>query len=242
LTDGVGVAADRGAVARQARALARAGIRVTAIGANDRVARDVLEAVGDAAIAGSDDSRVEQIEELLSPPGETVLSDVTLSFSSAPAPARLIEASSGELAMTLEEDSLDLGDLYVGEARTEVVRLAVPAWTPGERWELTVAATYRDATGRWWRARRKIPMVYSDDIVRIADARHGDVIAYASALAMVRRLERVFLGSAVDRLGGMSGVVRLQADSMALLARERKDPSLARQAEVLGTLLGAIDE
>jgi hypothetical protein len=40
----------------------------------------------------------------------------------------------------------------------------------------------------------------------------------------------------------MSGVVRLQADSMALLARERKDPSLAQQAEVLGTLLGAIDE
>jgi hypothetical protein len=59
---------------------------------------------------------------------------------------------------------------------------------------------------------------------------------------MVRRLERVFLGNAVDRLGGMSSLVRLQADSMAILARERKDPSLARQAEVLGTLLGAIEE
>ncbi len=62
------------------------------------------------------------------------------------------------------------------------------------------------------------------------------------ALAMVRRLERVFLGSSVDHLGGMRGVVRWQAESMAVLARERKDPSLARQAEVLGSLLGAIDD
>jgi hypothetical protein len=236
------VAADRAGVSRQARALARSGIHVIAITSNDRVAANVLEPIADEVIAGLDDQRVERVEELLAPPGETVLSDVTLSFSSAPAPARLIEASSGDIAMTLEQDSLDLGDLYVGEARTEVVRLAVPPWTPGERWELSIAATHRDASGRSWRARRKISMRYSDDIVQIADARHGDVIAYASALAMVRRLERVFLGNAVDRLGGMSSLVRLQADSMAILARERKDPSLARQAEVLGTLLGAIEE
>jgi hypothetical protein len=208
--------------AERVRALTRAGAVVITTGAGE----------------GFDD----RLQSLLSPPGETVLSDVTLSFSSAPAPARLIEASSGELSMTLEEDSLDLGDLYVGEARTEVVRLAVPAWTAGERYELTVAVTHRDAAGRPWRARRTITMVYSDDIVQIANQRHGDVIAYASALAMVRRLERVFLGSAAARLGGLRPIVRAQADSMALLARERRDPSLARQAEVLGTLLAAVDE
>lgn len=242
LTDGLGVAADRGAVARTARRLASRGIRLTAVGATDRVSRDVLDVLGGESHSGSDDQRALGVQEMLAAPAETVLSDVTLTFSSAPAPARLLEASSGEIAMTLEQDSLDLGDLYVGEARTEVVRLAVPSWTPGERYDLTVAATYRDAAGQRWRARRRIPLRYSDDIVRIADRRHGDVIAYASALAMVRRLERAFLGSAVDRLGGLRGVVRWQAQSMSVLARERRDASLARQAEVLSTLVDAIDE
>ena len=242
LTDGFGAAADSGKVTRQVRILEAKGVRVTAVAATDRVERDVLEPFGDDIVAGLDDARAAAVEESFAPPGETVMSDVVLSFSSAPAPARLIESSSGEIVMTLEEDRLDLGDLYVGEARTEVVRIAVPAWTPGERWDLSVTLTHSDATGRRWRARRKIPMLYSDRIEQIAEQRAGDVIAYASALAMVRRLERAFLGSAIDQLGGLRGVVRWQAESMAVLAKERRDRSLASQAEVLETLLGAVDE
>jgi hypothetical protein len=236
LTDGRGVRAQRARLTDQLRRLSEGKIRVIAIGAGAERDRHLLETFSGEVLGERG------IESLLDPPGDTVLSDVTISFSSAPAPARLIESSSGELAMALEEDTLDLGDLYVGEARTEVVRLAVPAWTPGESYDLRVAVTHRDAAGRRWRARRTIPMVYSDDIVQLAEQRHGDVIAYASALAMVRRLERVFLGRRAAELGGLRPIVRAQADSMALLARERGDRSLARQAEVLGTLLDAVDD
>jgi hypothetical protein len=242
MTDGLGVVAQRKLLAPRLRSLSRAGIRLIAVGARSDVGRSTLETLSGEVLAGSDEARERGIESLLAPPGQTVLSDVTLSFFSAPAPARLIEASSGQLAMTLEEDTLDLGDLYVGEARTEVVRLAVPAWTPGEPYQLGVAVTHRDASGRWWRARRTIPMLYSDDIVQIAGQRHGDVIAYASALAMVRRLERAFLGRRAANLAGLRPIVRAQADSMALLARERRDPSLARQAELLGSLLEAVED
>jgi hypothetical protein len=242
VSDGAGVLADRKGVERAAERVTSRGARVTAIAASGGVDADLLEALGGEVIAGSDGSREELAGELLPPPGETVLSDVTLAVSSAPAPARLLEASAGEIAMSLEEDTLDLGDLYVGEARTEVLRVSVPAWTPGERWELRLRIAYRDGDGRRWQAERKIAMLYSDEIELLARRRHGDVIAYASALAMVRRLERAFLGEAVDRLGGMAAIVRWQAESMAVLARERRDRSLAQQAEVLGSLLAAIED
>jgi hypothetical protein len=116
-------------------------------------------------------------------------------------------------------------------------------WVPGEPLEVTVTARYRDAaSGQWLKAERKLGGKYSDDVDGIASARHGDVIAYASALAMVRRLGRVFQGSRVDDLGGLRPVVALQADSLAELGRKSRDPALGTQAEVLRTLLGAIEE
>ena len=82
---------------------------------------------------------------------------------------------------------------------------------------------------------------YSNDIERIAKSRHGDVIAYASALAMVRRLHRAFAGSMVDQVGGLRTMVAWQAQSLGALARATRDPALATQAEILATLLAAID-
>ena len=52
---------------------------------------------------------------------------------------------------------------------------------------------------------------YSNDVDEIANARNGDVIAYASALAMVRRLHRAFAGSDVERLGGLRPIAIQQA-------------------------------
>jgi hypothetical protein len=136
-----------------------------------------------------------------------------------------------------------LGELYAGEARTEVIRLGLHAWVPGEPLELTVAANYRDAaSGLAQTAYTTLHCRYSADIEAIAEARRGDVIAYASALAMVRRLHRAFLGSDVDRLGGLRPMAALQARSLAQLSAVNGDPALAAQAEVLTTLLGVVDD
>jgi hypothetical protein len=68
------------------------------------------------------------------------------------------------------------------------------------------------------------------------------VIAYASALAMVRRLHRAFLGSEVDRPGGVRRLALMQATSLAALARAQGDHALAIQAEILSSLLGVIED
>ena len=59
---------------------------------------------------------------------------------------------------------------------------------------------------------------------------------------MVRRLERAFAGSAFDRIGGLRGWVRWQADSLAKYATASHDASLAQQAEVLNTLLAVVED
>jgi hypothetical protein len=228
-------------VAQEVQALAAAGIEVDAV-ATDQV--DALPGLGGAhAVVGSLDDRKDALDRMVPPPGDVVLSNVRLSTSSVPAPARMIEVSGGDAALGLYADHLSLGDVYAGEARTEVARVALPPWVPGEPLELTVTATYHDVHGgRDETARATIRCRYSNDVEQIARARHGDVIAYASALAMVRRLHRAFLGSEVDRPGGVRRLATLQAASLAELARLQSDRALAVQAEVLNSLLGTIDD
>jgi hypothetical protein len=244
LTDGIGVATDRGRVGRGTRQLAHSKVRVTAVAATDRVDRDTLSVFGDDVHAAPEPAaREEAVFSAFSPPGEVVLEDLVLNFSSVPAPVHLIEASAGEPYLGLDADQLFVGDLYVGEARTEVVRLAIPSWSAGEGYRITVSADYREArSGRRLRASKKASFVYSEEIATIADSRHGDVIAYASGLAMVKRLERAFAGNAFDRIGGLRGWVRWQADSLAKYATVSHDASLAQQAEVLHTLLAVVED
>jgi hypothetical protein len=244
LTDGVGIAADRGRVGNGTRKLARSKVKVTAVAATDRVDRDTLSVFGDDVHAAPEPSAREQaVLGAFAPPGDVVLQDLVLGFSSVPAPVHLVEASAGEPYLGLEADQLFLGDLYVGEARTEIVRLAIPSWSAGEDYRITVSADYRDArSGRKLRARKKASFVYSEQIATIADSRHGDVIAYASGLAMVKRLERAFAGSAFDRIGGLRAWVRWQANSLATYAVRSGDASLAQQAEVLSTLLAVVED
>ncbi len=182
---------------------------------------------GRPGATGSLEDRKEVVDRAVPPPGDVVLDDVTLSTSSVPAPARMIEVSGGDTALGLDADHLSLGQVYAGEARTEVARVVLPPWVPGEPLELTVTATYRDvASGRKETARASIRCRYSADVEEISRARHGDVIAYASALAMVRRLHRAFLGSEVDRPGGVRRIAGLQATSLAELGRVQHDPAL----------------
>ncbi len=121
--------------------------------------------------------------------------------------------SGGTAAGQLDRDLFFLGEMLVGEARTEIARVALPQRVAGEPLELTVTAKYKDlASGKPEKAKSVIKLRYSNDIGLIASSRHGDVIAYASALAMVRRLQRNFLGSQAEALGGLRPIVTMQAD------------------------------
>lgn len=243
ISDGVGAASGGAPLAAEVAALAQASVQLVAVGAA-RLDPTALAALGaDAHAGGSLDERAAAVEAAVPAPGDVVLDDVELSLSSVPAPARVIESSGGHSALGLDRDRLLLGELYAGEARTEVIRLALPPWVPGEPLDLTVTADYRDAaTGLPQTAYTTIHCRYSADIEQIAEARRGDVIAYASALAMVRRLHRAFLGSDVDRLGGLRPMAALQARSLVQLSRTNGDPALWAQAEVLTTLLGVVEE
>jgi hypothetical protein len=226
---------------QEAQLLAAAHVELYAVAT---VEVEALRGVGGARVVlGTLEERKDSLDHMLPPPGEVVLENVRLSTSSVPAPARMIEVSGGDAALGLYADHLSLGEVYAGEARTEVARVALPPWVAGEPLELTVTATYRDiGSGHLEKASATLRCRYSADVEEIARARHGDVLAYASALAMVRRIHRAFLGSEVDRLGGVRRLAALQASSLAELARMQSDRALAVQAEVLQNLLGAIDD
>jgi len=80
--------------------------------------------------------------------------------------------------------------------------------------------------------------IYDDDIARLAESRHGDVIAYASALATLARLDAAFIGGSGPRAGDLRATARMHARSLALLARDMRDPAAAEQAAMLDALLG----
>jgi hypothetical protein len=243
ISDAAGVARGGERLAAEVAAFAAAGIRLSAVGADRLDPRALAPLGGDVHASGSLAERQEAVEIAVAPPGDVVLDQVELSLASVPAPARVIEASGGQSSLALDMDRLILGELYAGEARTEVLRVALPPWVPNEPLEITVSARYLDvATGLPQTARAVLHCRYSADVEEIAEARHGDVIAYASALAMVRRLHRAFLGSEVDRLGGLRPMVQLQARSLLAMDGATRDPALRAQAELLSALLGVVEE
>jgi hypothetical protein len=164
-----------------------------------------------------------------------------LSFEGTPAPSHVLEASGGDARWELEGGELALGDLRAGDERAEVVRVTIPAWTPGEAFRLHVTARFEDAKhgGPAQRMSADLPCTYDDDVERLAESRHGDVIAYASALATLARLDAAFAGGA-GGAAGLRPVARMHARSLALLARDTHDPAAAEQAALLEALLAAV--
>lgn len=187
------------------------------------------------------DARMKTLRDDLPAPGPVVFSDVILTFEGTPAPSHVIEASGGDVRWRLDAGELALGDVVAGEMRTEVVRVTVPAWVPGEKFSFTVTAHASDPTrgGERRDFTASIPCIYDSDIARIAASRHGDVIAYASALATMSKLDEAFVGPGVERAGGLKALAEMHARSMTLLARDMKDPQIAEQAEILSALLQA---
>jgi hypothetical protein len=236
------------AVRRAVDALETRGARVSAVGARDDLPMDALAPLGPRSLAGVPyRERVGWAARAVPPPGAEVVRHLTLSLASSPAPARILEPSGGTSTMRLDSDELALGALHVGESRTEVLRVSVPVWVPGEPLELRVTARY-EGPGREGEivASEALHLEYSEDIAALANRRHGDVIAYASALAMVRRLDRAFIrhtGSGAADASGVDAdlreIVSWQATSLTRLASERGDGAMAQQAEVLHTLLAA---
>lgn len=172
--------------------------------------------------------------------GPIAFKDFTLAFDGVPAPSRVLEASGGEAIWTLEGSDLRFGDLRAGDARSEILRVTVPPWIPSKPFTLHMTGSAMDATSgkkRWFPA--DLHGVYDNDIERIAESRHGDVIAYASALATMHRLHAAFVGDGVEAAGGLLPLARLQAKSLSNLARDFPDRGFTEDAAVLEALLGA---
>jgi hypothetical protein len=198
--------------------------------------------VAKVATRGGDDDlrneRIEAVREAIPQAGTTTFRDVKLTFQGTPAPSHVLEASGGDARWMLDGGVLALGNVRAGEARTEVLRVSVPAWVPGESFRFTVTAHVDDLA---WGGPRDfsadVPCVYDDDIESIAKSRHGDVIAYSSALATLRRLDKAFVGDEIDRAGGLRRIAEMHAKSMQLLARDTKDFATQEQADMLAALL-----
>jgi hypothetical protein len=186
------------------------------------------------------DERLEAVRTQIPQAGLTKFRDVRLTFEGTPAPSHVLEASGGEARWALDAGELVLGNVRAGEARTEVLRVTVPAWVPGEQFKFTVSAHVDDLD---WGGPRdfaaELPCIYDDDIERIAKSRHGDVIAYASAMATLRRLDAAFIGDDLSKVGGLRRIAELHASSMKLLARDTKDFAIQEQADLLMALLAA---
>jgi len=198
--------------------------------------------VGTVRTKGNDDldERVARVRALVPQAGMTTFRDVKLTFEGIPAPAHVLEASGGEARWVLEAGELVLGNVRAGEARTEVVRVTVPPWVPGEKFRFTVTAHVDDlAYGGPRDFAADVPCIYDDDLERIAKSRHGDVIAYSSALATLKRLDEAFVSDRVGKAGGLRRLAELHATSMQAMARDTKDFAMQEQADTLVALLRA---
>ena len=197
--------------------------------------------VGAIKTRGEDlDERLEAVRTQIPQAGLTTFRNVRLTFEGTPAPSHVLEASGGEARWALDAGELVLGNVRAGEARTEVVRVTIPPWVPGEKFNFTVTAHVDDLT--WGGPREfaaQVPCIYDDDIERIAKSRHGDVIAYSSAMATLRRLDAAFIGDDIGKTGGLRRLAEAHATSMKLLARDTKDFAIQEQADLLVALLAA---
>jgi len=220
---------------------------VSAVAAGPRADESAILEIGTSGLGGScADPDLEQreraVRDAVPPAGLLVFKNVALSFEGTPAPSHVLEASGGDVMWHLESGELLLGDVHAGESRTEVVRVTVPPWVPGEPFHFRVSAHVDDVTRAIPREFvADVPCMYDDDIERIANSRHGDVIAYASALAALKRLDAAFAGEGVIRTGGLRRLAQMHARSMAAFANDTKDFAAREQADLLTGLLMAVE-
>jgi len=203
-----------------------------------------LEILGSSPSSGGDlEIRLDAIRQFVPPAGKPAFHDVVITFDGTPAPSHVLEASGGDARWMVEGGELALGDVRAGDERAEVVRVTIPAWTPGEAYTLHATVRFADLSrdGETRTMTADMPCTYDDDIERLAGSRHGDVIAYASALATLARLDAAFTGGG-STPGDLRPVARMHARSLALLAHDMHDSAAADQAALLEALLDAVTE
>jgi hypothetical protein len=240
-----------GAVVAALEALAPGATRrvlVLTDATGDGPARVAQEVTGDVPLAvvstRGDDAAADAVRDFVPPAGMAAFGDVVVALEGLPAPSHILEASGGDARWELEGGELALGDVRAGDERTEVVRVTIPAWTPGSPYRLHATVRFHDLMGEAGEHSMdtELACTYDDDIERLAESRNGDVIAYASALATLARLDAAFLaGSVGSAPANLVPVARMHAQSLARLARDMHDPAAAAQAALLGALLGALD-
>src|ERR1019366_6023659 len=193
-----------------------------------------------ATRGGDLEARRGYVDAFVPASGDAAFRDVVLGFEGTPAPSHVLEASGGDARWQVEAGELALGDVRAGDERAEVVRVTIPAWTPGEAYTLHATVRFADLSrdGEARTMTEDMPCTYDDDIERIAGSRHGDVIAYASALATLARLDAAFTGGGSPP-GDLRPIARMHARSLALLAHDMHDPAAADQAALLEALLDA---
>lgn len=238
------------AVARALAAISRGTLRrvlvlsEAGVDARDEALRGLGEEMVPLSVVptrGDDlDARRGYVDAFVPASGDAAFGDVVLGFDGTPAPSHVLEASGGDARWQLEGGDLALGDVRAGDERAEVVRVTIPAWTPGEAYTLHVTVRFDDVArhGEHRTMRVDLPCTYDDDVARLAESRHGDVIAYASALATLARLDASFLGGG-HTPGDLRPVARMHARSLGMLARDMHDPAAAAQAALLEALLDA---
>lgn len=240
-----------GAVAAALNLLSRGTLRQVLVlsDTGDAARDDAVRGLGEeqvplAVVATSGDGldeRADAVQRFVPPAGALAFGDVVLAFEGTPAPSHVLEASGGDARWEIEGGEVGLGGVRAGDERTEVVRVTIPGWTPGEAFTLHMTARFNDvARGNEQRTMSAdLSCVYDEDIQRLANSRHGDVIAYASALATLARLDAAFVGNDGARARDLGPVARMHARSLALLARDTNDPAAAEQAALLEALLSA---
>jgi len=240
------------AVAKALEALSRGTLRRVLVlseagtDARDEALRGLGEEMVPLSVVATNDrggdleTRKGYVDAFVPASGDAAFRDVVLGFEGTPAPSHVLEASGGDARWQLEGGDLALGDVRAGDERAEVVRVTIPAWTPGESFTLHVAVRFDDVArnGEHRTMNVDLPCTYDDDVVRLAGSRHGDVIAYASALATLARLDATFLGGGPTP-GDLRPIARMHARSLGLLARDMHDPAAAAQAALLEALLDA---
>jgi hypothetical protein len=223
--------------------LMRDGAIVNVVGTSagsDFAALSAIGAIGTGATTADRELPVREraVKDAFPAAGILTYRDVKLTFEGTPAPSHVLEASGGDVVWRLDSGELEIGEVHAGEARTEIVRVTVPRWVPGEPFTFRVTAHVHDVALKLDREfAAELPCNYDDNIERIADSRHGDVIAYASALATLKRLDAAFAGDGVIHAGGLRAIAEMHARSMELFARDMHDFAALEQAHILQALL-----
>ena len=206
---------------------------------------DSLQRIGEllgAAVSVDSDwaLRADAVRAYVPVMGPVAYRNLALRFDGVPGPSHLLEASGGTVLWDLQADQLVLGDVRAGESRTEVARLTMPGWPATLSFQMRLLVQFEpEGAAGPVRVQAEMQLPYDEDIVRIAQWRCGDVLAYASALAWMNRLRQAFVGEGIDRAGGLYRVARLHQASMQSLAKDRGDRAALQQALVLSALLDA---